>query len=124
MIRYILTNPREALTTFWNAFRGTEDHQALIKEEESRIKILKTAVALYKNEFGVLPVQLKDLCFNNHQHDSWDSYFIRWRGAGTFTDGFGFPYQYTTDGQTFQLESPGMKTALEIHGRLDHMTKG
>ena len=110
-LRYVFTHPREAARTFWRAFTGTEDPNERITEEESRLNALRLAIGFYNHAFERLPAKLEDLCFNHHHDPTWDSPFIHWRGADTFHDTFGFPYQYSAADGTFTLFSPGLETA-------------
>jgi hypothetical protein len=115
-LRYLLTRPREAATTFWKAFTGTEDPNERVAEEEARTKTLRLAIGFYNHTFGRLPSKLEDLCFNNHNDPSWDTPFIHWRGGDTFDDLFGFPYQYSVKNGRFTLFSPGVETAKKYRG--------
>src|SRR4051812_31630851 len=110
-IRYILRHPFDAGRTFWRAFTGTQDLSELIEEEEARLGVLRTAIGLYHISLGRFPKTLKDLCYNNHYDAKWTGEFIRWRGADTFVDGFGFPYLYKQAGERYDLTSPGLEAA-------------
>lgn len=109
---YILSHPVDASRTFWRAFTGRETLEERIKVEQSRLEILRMAIGLYRQSLERLPETLLDLCHNNHKDSGWSGPFIRWAGADTFHDSFGYPYRYTVTDGRFELVSPGLETAM------------
>ena len=108
---YIFSHPVEASRVFWRALTGRETLEDRIKEEEARMRVLRTAIALYKLKYGRFPATLRDLCDNNYGDPEWGGPFIPWSGEDTFRNGFGYRYRYATVEGRSELVSPGLETA-------------
>ena len=117
-IGYILSHPVEAGRTFWRAFTGTERLADRIKDEEVRLRALRTAIGLYHLSLGRFPETLQDLCYNNHNDSAWSGAFIPWQGDDTFLDTFGYRYIYTMRDGRCELVSPGLETARKCDTEL------
>jgi hypothetical protein len=110
-IGYIISHPVEAVRVFWRALTGRETLEDRIKDEEERVRVLRTAIAFYKLKYGRFPAALRDLCENNYGDPEWDGPFIQWSGQDTFRDSFGYPYRYEAVEGRSELISPGLETA-------------
>src|SRR5437016_1620680 len=104
----IVSHPLEVSRIFWRALTGRETLEDRIKEEEARIRILRTAIGLYHLKYGRFPAALRDLCDNNYGDPEWGGPFIPWSGEDTFRDSFGYLYKYVAVAGRSELVSPGL----------------
>jgi hypothetical protein len=69
---------------------------------------LRKAIADYSLDLGQLPKGLEDLCANRRNDPRWNGPYLEELGHDVFIDPWGYRFEYTTDGETFELISRGL----------------
>ncbi|EDY83369.1 hypothetical protein VDG1235_2995 [Verrucomicrobiia bacterium DG1235] len=97
-----------AFVEFAKGFLGIEDSPAKKAEhEKKKTEFLGIAICLFKEDLGRFPSELKELCFNQKNEESWEGPYINWQGESTFENIDERKYVFKNRGDRYELESPG-----------------